>query len=160
MALSPTERIAAIKTVAVSSVIAAIVTALIVILALFVSPILSAVFSALPSSLVFFAASASIFDDVTQENAFDNFLFLVAAIFYILLLVTTVVWYVCHEYAFKGEAWKQRVWKSFGCAMAVWLPISILIIILYYTKNSVYDTLSPAAAPVDALEEQILSSSE
>lgn len=130
--MTPQERVKSIKTIFTSAIIAAIATALIVTLALFTSPIISAVFSAAPTSLMFFAAAACIFNDINQKNAFDDFLFYVGVIFYLVLTLTTLVWYVVHMHCFKKTTWNRRVWISFGISMIIWTLSSLVMILLYY----------------------------
>jgi uncharacterized membrane protein YsdA (DUF1294 family) len=106
-------------------------------LAIYVSSIAAAVFSAVPLSLTMFAIATSTFDQ-TNANSYMNTL-RSTSVLYVVLLVFVGIWTGLSHYFFytKKKSFVASVWPAFGCAIAVWFVISVVLITLTYTNSKV-----------------------
>jgi hypothetical protein len=143
------------------SVIVSIITIVaFILLALYVSSIAAAAFASFPLSLTAFAISLALDKKMSTKDISNKFKYTLksTSLLYILLIIFSVTWYLTMIHTFKLDDHvndvKRIVWKSWGVGMGVWIVFAALIVILYYTVDSVREFFSGPSEKV--ADEQFL----
>jgi hypothetical protein len=113
----------------------------VVILSLLGGSVYASVLGAFPVTLVIFAISSTISKEKSQEDSFDRFLLLSAAL-YVFLSILVIIWWIVNYFAFQQSSWTKRIWTGFGISIIIWVISAIALLTMYFSNKKWHDFLS------------------
>jgi hypothetical protein len=123
---------------AVASVIAFVSVFITSVLTTRVSPVVGAVVWASPISITILLAVYYFNND---DVGVSHRLLMSAAILLVPLIVVCLIWSLCMTKVFHKRDMLTRYWASFGVAMAAWVVIVAIILVLAYTNSGAHSLL-------------------
>jgi hypothetical protein len=123
---------------AVASVIAFVSVFITSVLTTRVSPVVGAVVWASPISITILLAVYYFNND---DVGVSHRLLMSAAILLVPLIIVCLLWSLCMTKVFDRRDMRTRYWASFGVAMAAWVVIVAIILVLAYTNSGAHSLL-------------------